>query len=56
MEEYAPGDIVEVETTKGLAYVQLTHTHPSYPQAFRTRPKPKNENTANRAVDKVFNS
>ena len=38
MEEYAPGDIVEVETTKGLAYVQLTHTHPSYPPVVKFLP------------------
>ena len=35
MEEYQPGDIVEVETPKGLAYVQLTHTHPSYPPVVK---------------------
>lgn len=35
MEQYLPGDIVEVETPKGLAYVQLTHTHPSYPPVVK---------------------
>lgn len=35
MEEYLPGDIIEVETPKGLAYVQLTHTHPSYPPVVK---------------------
>lgn len=35
MEDYAPGDIVEIETPKGLAYVQLTHTHPSYPPVVK---------------------
>lgn len=35
MEEYSPGDIVEIETPKGLAYVQLTHTHPSYPPVVK---------------------
>lgn len=35
MEEYQPGDIVEVETPMGLAYVQLTHTHPSYPPVIK---------------------
>ncbi len=35
MEEYLPGDIVEIETSKGLAFVQLTHTHPSYPPVVK---------------------
>lgn len=35
MEEYAPGDIVEVKTDKGLAYLQVTHTHASYPPVVR---------------------
>ncbi len=35
MEDYQPGDIVEIETTAGLAYVQLTHTHPSYPPVVK---------------------
>lgn len=35
MEEYVPGDIVEIETSKGLAYVQLTHLHPSYPPVIK---------------------
>lgn len=35
MQDYAPGDIVEIVTDKGLAYVQLTHTHPSYPPVVR---------------------
>ena len=35
MEDYQPGDIVEIETSAGLAYVQLTHTHPSYPPVVK---------------------
>lgn len=35
MQEYRPGDIVEVETAKGLAYVEVTHSHPSYPPVVR---------------------
>jgi hypothetical protein len=30
-----PGDIVEIKTDKGLAYVQVTHDHRSYPQVVR---------------------
>lgn len=30
-----PGDIVEIRTDKGLAYVQVTHNHRSYPQVVR---------------------
>lgn len=35
MEEYSPGDVVEIETPSGLAYVQLTHSHPSYPPVVK---------------------
>jgi hypothetical protein len=35
VQEYRPGDIVEVETAKGLAYVEVTHSHPSYPPVVR---------------------
>lgn len=35
MEEYTPGDIIEVETPNGLAYLQLTHTHSSYPPVVK---------------------
>ncbi|MCX7560635.1 hypothetical protein OS190_13740 [Sulfitobacter sp. F26204] len=45
MTRFAPGDIVELQTDAGLAYVQLTHQHPSYPPVikalrglFKTRP------------------
>jgi hypothetical protein len=30
-----PGDIVEIKTDRGLAYVQVTHDHRSYPQVVR---------------------
>lgn len=33
-----PGDIIEIETDDGLAYVQVTHTHPSYPEVVRALP------------------
>ncbi|MCY0096916.1 hypothetical protein [Hoeflea ulvae] len=33
--KYSPGDIVEIETGKGLAYVQVTHNHSSYPEVVR---------------------
>ncbi|MCC6007439.1 MAG: hypothetical protein JJU40_07160 [Rhodobacteraceae bacterium] len=31
----APGEIVEIETPAGLAYVQVTHLHPAYPEVVR---------------------
>ncbi|WP_151986920.1 hypothetical protein [Rhizobium sp. EC-SD404] len=31
----SPGDIVEIRTDKGLAYLQVTHDHRSYPQVVR---------------------
>ena len=30
-----PGDIVEIETDGGLAHVQVTHNHGSYPEVVR---------------------
>lgn len=30
-----PGDIIEIETSSGLAYVQVTHNHPAYPEVVR---------------------
>ena len=33
-----PGDVVEIPTADGLTYVQVTHTHPSYPEVVRTLP------------------
>lgn len=38
MTDFAPGDIVEIETTKGLAYLQVTHRHSSYPEVVRMLP------------------
>lgn len=35
MNSYRPGDIVEIITEKGLAYVHLTHEHDSYPPVIR---------------------
>lgn len=35
MSEFSPGDVVEIRTPKGLAYVQVTHRHPSYPEVVR---------------------
>lgn len=38
MSSFVPGDIVEIPTCDGLAYVQVTHDHPSYPQVIRAVP------------------
>ncbi|MWD28708.1 hypothetical protein E0K89_014580 [Aquicoccus sp. SCR17] len=35
MTQYRPGDIIEITTDKGLAYVHLTHDHESYPPVIR---------------------
>lgn len=35
MTQYRPGDIIEIRTDKGLAYVHLTHNHESYPPVIR---------------------
>jgi hypothetical protein len=35
MTRYHPGDIIEIHTDKGLAYVHLTHEHDSYPPVVR---------------------
>ncbi|MAY88302.1 hypothetical protein [Arenibacterium halophilum] len=35
MKEFSPGDLVEVDTGVGLAYVLVTHDHPSYPTVVR---------------------
>lgn len=32
---FAPGDLVEIDTRRGRAYVEVTHDHPSYPQVVR---------------------
>lgn len=31
-----PGDIIEIKTSSGFAYVQVTHIHPSYPEVVRS--------------------
>lgn len=36
--DFAPGYIVEIRTPAGLAYVQVTHRHPSYPEVVRALP------------------
>lgn len=36
----SPGDIVEITTESGLAYVQVTHNHVSYPEVVRVLPGP----------------
>ena len=33
-----PGDVVEITTEGGLAYVQVTHNHVSYPEVVRALP------------------
>jgi len=33
-----PGDVVEIKKESGLAYVQVTHNHPSYPEIVRLLP------------------
>ena len=35
MKEFSPGDLVEIDTGFGLAYVLVTHDHPSYPTVVR---------------------
>ena len=35
MTDFTPGDVVEIATNKGKAYVQITHNHPSYPPVVR---------------------
>ncbi|SLN09698.1 hypothetical protein ROJ8625_00062 [Roseivivax jejudonensis] len=35
MTDFTPGDIVEIETDSGKAYVQVTHNHSSYPPVVR---------------------
>jgi hypothetical protein len=32
---FSPGDIVEIKTPAGLAYVQVTHNHTAYPEIVR---------------------
>ena len=35
MTDFTPGDVVEIATNKGKAYVQVTHIHSSYPPVVR---------------------
>ena len=35
---FAPGDIIEISTTRGLAYLQVTHLHSAYPEIVRALP------------------
>ena len=35
MQDLKPGDLVEIDTGKGLAYVLVTHEHASYPPVVR---------------------
>lgn len=35
MQEFTPGDLVEIDTGHGLAYVLVTHDHASYPPVVR---------------------
>lgn len=35
MTELKPGDIVEIDTDRGLAYGQVTHCHIAYPEVVR---------------------
>ncbi|MGI9424463.1 MAG: hypothetical protein ACR2PA_14810 [Hyphomicrobiaceae bacterium] len=34
-QHFAPGDVVELETSAGLAYLQVTHLHHAYPEIVR---------------------
>ena len=36
--EFAPGEVVEIETSAGLAYVQVAHRHQTYPETVRALP------------------
>ncbi|WP_142627698.1 hypothetical protein [Rhizobium sp. P007] len=33
--QFFPGDVIEIETPSGLAYVQVTHNHVVYPEVVR---------------------
>jgi len=33
--QFSPGDIIEVEIQKGLTYLQIVSLHPSYPEVIR---------------------
>lgn len=34
-QQFAPGDIIEIETGSGLRHVQVTHLHQAYPEVLR---------------------
>lgn len=38
MTGFSPGDVIEIEMPKGLAYLQVSHNHPSYPEIVRALP------------------
>lgn len=50
MSSFAPGAIVEIKTPGGLAYVQVTHRHPSYPEVVRALPGPHSSRPADPAA------
>jgi len=35
---FGPGDVVEIATTRGFAYLQVTHLHHAYPEIVRALP------------------
>lgn len=35
MNQFFPGDIIEIEIQKGLTYLQVVSLHPSYPEVIR---------------------
>ncbi len=35
---FAPGDVIEISTASGLAYLQVTHLHSAYPEIVRALP------------------
>lgn len=47
MNRYHPGDIIEIRTEQGLAYVHLTHEHSSYPPVVRVLKGAHRERPAN---------
>ncbi|MBX5173510.1 hypothetical protein HJB84_27240 [Rhizobium sp. NZLR1b] len=48
--QFSPGDVVEISTPEGLAYVQVTHTHAAYPEVVRILPGFHQERPALAAV------
>jgi hypothetical protein len=51
--QFSPGDVVEISTPEGLAYVQVTHTHVAYPEVVRILPGLYQERPALAAVPSV---